>query len=259
MNITLIGSGNVAHILGRLLLEKNYTMTEVAARTKDKADALAQQLHSKSTHIEDINNDSDIYIIAVADKAVANVASQLKLNDKLVIHTCGSVSINVLKSCSENYGVLYPLQSIRKETAYIPDIPFLVDGSNEEVKTRLHQLAFSLSGKVEFANDDERLKYHVAAITASNFSNYLYVVCKQFCDENNVDFSLVIPLIKETANRLDEYNPAAMQTGPAVRNDVDTLQKHINLLQQQPRLQMLYKVLTNAILEHYHHPLLKDL
>jgi predicted short-subunit dehydrogenase-like oxidoreductase (DUF2520 family) len=67
---------------------------------------------------------ANLYVIAVSDEAVAEVASQLIVHNKLVVHTAGSVSKDVLKQASRNYGVLYPLQSLRKEMKDLPLTPY---------------------------------------------------------------------------------------------------------------------------------------
>ena len=86
-----------------------------------------------------------MYIIAVNDNAVAEVSSHLKLNNKIVAHTAGSVPMHVLKNTSANFGVFYPLQSLRKELNYLPVVPFLIDGNNDLTKDIILKLASSVS------------------------------------------------------------------------------------------------------------------
>lgn len=248
MIISIIGSGNTATVLGKLLKENNHTINEITGRNKTAVNNLAELLNAHAcAELNKLNKNSDAYIIAVNDDAVAAVSVQLKLNNKIVVHTCGSVSVNVLEATSENYGVLYPLQSLRKEINYTPVIPFLVDGNNNFTKENVFNLASSISNSVTKADDATRLKYHLSAIVVSNFSNHLFALAKEYCDSNNTNFNLLLPLIKETVNRMHYYNPAAMQTGPAARGDETVIHKHLGLLNDFPQLKKTYEVMSESI------------
>ena len=251
MNITIIGSGNVASILGKLFKENNHAVKEVVGRNKITTRSLAETLDAGfCSSLQQMNKDSDIFVIAVKDNAVAKVSAELSLNEKTVVHTCGSVPAKVLEQTSKNYGVLYPLQSLRKELNYSPVIPFLVDGNNDITRESIFNFASSVSDSVTVADDKMRLHYHLSAIIVSNFSNHLFALAKEYCDNNNTDFKLLLPLIEETVHRIHHYAPAAMQTGPAARGDEITLQKHLVLLQTFPELQKIYMLMSESI-RHY--------
>ena len=252
MNITIIGSGNVATVLGQLFKQGNHLINEVVGRNQTAVQQLAEKLNARTCFDNStINKDSDLYVLTVKDDAVAEVSTRLHLNDKLLVHTCGSVSMNVLASASANYGVLYPLQSLRKELNYQPVIPFLIDGNNEHARTTVSDLAKTISDRVMLANDHTRLQYHLSAIIASNFSNHLFALTKNYCDVNGLDFKLLFPLIEETVNRMQHYDPANIQTGPAIRGDEATMQKHVQLLQAFPELKKIYELMSNSI-RHAH-------
>ena len=248
MKISLIGSGNVATVLGRLLKQNNFIIDEVAGRNKMHAHNLAQELNASPVDIETISKNSDIYIIAVNDDAIETVSNQLMIDEKIVVHTCGSVSINVLKNASKNFGVLYPLQSLRKEISYSPLIPFLIDANNGYSKNIITTLATSVSDNVIYANDEQRMQYHLSAVIVSNFTNHLFSLTKEYCTTNNIDFDLLIPLIEEVVNRLQNFNPAEMQTGPAIRGDMSTIKKHLALLKDFPQLKNIYEIMSESIL-----------
>src|SRR5690242_1501417 len=135
MKISIIGAGNVATVLGRLLKHTNFIIEEIVSRNKMHAEKLAQELNAVAIeNIQSLSSNSDVYIIAVNDDAVEMVSNQLRTDEKIVVHTCGSASIDVLKNTSKNIGVLYPLQSLRKEIPYLPAIPFLIDANNDYSK-----------------------------------------------------------------------------------------------------------------------------
>jgi predicted short-subunit dehydrogenase-like oxidoreductase (DUF2520 family) len=250
MHIVIIGSGNVATVLGRLCKNNDHEIVQVISRNTDHAKELATELNcpfTDSTGI--IDTGADLYLVAVSDGALYELNSNIHLGRKLILHTAGSVPQNVLKEISVNYGVLYPLQSLRKEMEYSNEIPFLIDGNTEETKTLVEDFAKTLSNNITKANDEERLKLHVAAVIVSNFTNHLYALAEDFCKKEHIDFKLLAPLIKETAERVSSISPAVSQTGPAARNDIFTLDKHIRLLADHPRLKYIYLKLTDSIMK----------
>ncbi len=246
----MIGSGNVATILARLLHNKSYTIVQVYSQNFTNAHQLAVEINAEPVEsIAAITKEADIYIIAVSDNAIPSITAQLKLKDKLVLHTAGSVTINVLKEVSNRFGILYPVQSVRKNMDLQTPIPFLIDGNTEIVTNEIEIFAKSLHQKVERGNDEARVKLHVAAVFACNFVNYMYLQSAIFCETENIDFSLLQPLIEETANRLQQYHPSQVFTGPAVRGDLATIEKHLSLLAAYPLQQQLYKTITDLILQ----------
>jgi predicted short-subunit dehydrogenase-like oxidoreductase (DUF2520 family) len=248
MIISIVGSGNTATVLGKLLRQKNHAINEISGRNERTVNALAESLDAKPCiDLKTMNTESDIYLIAVNDDSVAEVSTALKMNNKIIAHTCGSVSINALENTSENFGVFYPLQSLRKELGHIPSIPFLIDGNNAFAKQTLSELAKSVSQTVVSADDETRLNYHLSAIIVSNFSNHLFALAKAYCDAHQTDFNLLLPLINEIVDRLHYYDPAAMQTGPAARGDEATIQKHLQLLDDSPQLKNIYAIMSESI------------
>ena len=252
MKITIIGSGNVATVLGKLLKQQHYVIEQVVSRNKLNALKLAEEVNALVTNkLSDIIKTSDVYIIAVKDDSIETICNQLNLDDKIIIHTAGSISINILKNSSKNYGVLYPLQSLRKELNYLPVIPFLIDANNNYTKNIITKIASSISRNVIMVNDEQRLQYHLSAVIVSNFTNHLFALTKEYGEANNINFSLLLPLIEETVNRMKKYNPADLQTGPAIRNDQSTIKKHIDLLSNFPHLKSIYQTITSSIIESH--------
>lgn len=248
MKITIIGSGNAATVLGKLLVQQGHRIQAVAGRNMEAVSALAKELHAAAaTDLSCIRQDSDVYIIAVKDDAVAAVASQLQLQNKLVVHTCGSVPMQVLLPASNRCGVLYPLQSLRKELIYLPAIPFLIDGSDPASLETIRVLASGISGRVIQADDGLRLQYHLVAIIVSNFSNHLFALAEQYAAAHDVEFKMLMPLIEETVQRMHHYAPQQMQTGPAARGDDAVIEKHLQLLQNTPKLKAIYELMTKSI------------
>jgi predicted short-subunit dehydrogenase-like oxidoreductase (DUF2520 family) len=168
-----------------------------------------------------------------------------------VVHTAGSVSMEVLSGISEQIGVLYPLQSLRKDQPGIPEIPFLVQGNSKDTEHLLRSFARSLSGLVHHAGEEERRRMHLAAVFTSNFFNHLATLARQYCQDNDVDFQMLLPLLLETVGRMEWEDPANLQTGPAIRNDQPTIDRHVSMLQDRPHMQRIYQLMTDSIRHHY--------
>lgn len=249
MKIVIIGSGNVATILGRLFTKNEHEVIQVMSRHLEHAKLLADELGCNCTNYDGVTDMSaDLYLVAITDGVLFDLNKSFSLGNKLIVHTAGSVSKEVLKDISTNYGSLYPFQSLRKEMSIIPEIPFLVDGNTEEATLLIEDFAKSLSPVVKRTTDDERLKMHVAGVVVNNFTNHLYTVAEDFCIKENLDFKLLLPLILETTQRLNKFSPKDVQTGPAFRNDVFTLDKHLRILSSHPKLKYLYLKLTDSIM-----------
>lgn len=248
MDIVIIGTGNAAHILGLKLKAAGHNIVQVYGRNTNRASELAYKLETESTNYWSvINQTADVYLIAVSDVAVADVLKELFLPRRTIVHTAASLSKEVLHEATKNYGVFYPLQSLKKENDNLPDIPIIIDASNHETLNVLRVLASSISEKVIEADDEQRMKLHLAAVLCNNFVNHLYYLTEKYCRQEGLDFKLLLPLIQETAQRIILLSPAAVQTGPAIRSDEDTIQNHLMLLEAHPQLQEIYKVLTQSI------------
>lgn len=248
MNIVIIGTGNTATVLGRKLKEAGHRIVQVFGRDSMAASQLAYDLGTESTNYWNVvNKDADIYMLAVSDIAIEEVMKELRLPEKTIVHTAASVSKDILKSVTGHYGVFYPLQSLKKEIAHLPEIPIVIDASDASTLHELDALAHSISSQVSEAGDEQRLKMHLAAVFCNNFVNHLYTLAEQYCQKEGIDFQLLLPLIKETATRLEDLSPSQLQTGPAVRNDRTTIDKHLALLETYPQLKRIYTVLTESI------------
>jgi len=140
------------------------------------------------------------------------------------------------------------LQSLRKDMKLVPPVPIFFDGIDLITKKTLEKLAHSISDEqVSEAGDDARLKLHVAAIFVSNFTNHMYTLAEEYCRKEGIDFKQLLPLIEETTARIKEVSPQNAQTGPALRHDKETIQKHLELLDKYPRLKKIYQLLSESI------------
>jgi predicted short-subunit dehydrogenase-like oxidoreductase (DUF2520 family) len=249
MEIVIIGTGNTAAVLGRKLKAAGHEIVQIFGRNAKAASDLAYELDTESTNYWSVvYRNADIYILAVSDIAIQEVLKELQLPDKTIVHTAASVSKDVLKDAL-HYGVFYPLQSLKKETTHLPDIPIILDANDEQTFQHLVKLAESISDMVMRGDDSSRLKLHLAAVFCNNFVNHLYTLAEDYCKKENLDFNLLFPLIQETALRIEQLSPSQAQTGPAVRGDLNTIENHKLLLNDHPELYQFYELFTESIMK----------
>jgi predicted short-subunit dehydrogenase-like oxidoreductase (DUF2520 family) len=252
MNVVIVGTGNVAYALGEKICKSEHDLLQVAGRNALAAEKIGRHLQVAFTgSLANLERKADLYIIAISDASLQTVGDWLQLEKKLVVHTAGSVSIEVLKKVSTNYGVLYPLQSFRSGMKLPEEIPFVVDGNTADDLTLIKDFASSLSSRIEVADDLTRKKIHLAAVFVNNFSNHLYALAEKYCEAESLPFDLLLPLIFQTAERIRQSRAKDSQTGPALRNDEATISNHIQLLKDYPKLKKIYEMMTEDIREFH--------
>ena len=252
MKVVILGSGNVGTVLCELVTRSGNQLVQVISRTPEHARELAGKYNVSSGALTEPQfENADVYIIALADAALDTIEKITALKNKFVAHTAGAVSINVLKNISSSYGVLYPLQSLSKSVRQIPEIPFLVEGNNKESQHLIVELARSFSNKVINVTEHERMYYHIAAVFASNFTNHMYALAEEICKKEKIDFKILLPVINEVTSRVNDSSPYDVQTGPAIRDDIVTLNQHIQSLSAFPDIKYLYLKLSESILKFY--------
>ncbi len=251
IKISIIGSGNLATQLGFALHKEGYFISQVYSRSQKNASILSKKLKAEAiTDFKKLSKDSSIYIIAVKDDAIESVAKQLKLKDQIVVHTSGSVSMDVLKKYSKNYGVFYPLQTFSKDKqSNFKVIPICIEASNNNTSTTLQYFAKSISSNVQKVNSAQRKKIHLAAVFACNFSNHMYAIAEKLLAKDKLSFDLLKPLIEETANKTINTKPSKAQTGPAIRNDKKTMDAHLKVLLKEKDLQKIYELISKSIVK----------
>ena len=251
--ITFIGSGNVAWGLAPFFLNNEIEITEIFSTNKSTSNEFANKFNCKpASSLTTLDKNSDMYLFAIPDKEIAEVARDFPDVNGIVAHTSGIVPINVLKRFNK-YGVFYPLQTFSKGLAVdICKVPFCIEASDEVVEKELYSLASKLSNNVHLINSEQRKKLHLSAVLVSNFSNLLYNYANELLEEEGIDFKLLIPLMEESVRKMQFLKPHDAQTGPAKRNDKNTIEEHLRMLESYPEIQNLYKLLSEQIRTRYH-------
>lgn len=250
--IVLIGAGNVAHHLAPALLKAGFNLCQVYSRTIEAARELGRKTGiTYTSDVSAIYPDCDIYIFCVSDDALVSLFKSIRINkDALVIHTSGSLPMDIFKPYTSRYGVLYPLQTFtKKRDLDFKEIPLCLEASDPIILGELREIAGMLSMRVEEISSDKRKVLHMAAVFANNFVNHLYNIAGKILEKEELNFDLLRPLIFETAHKVMLMSPESAQTGPARRGDESILNMHKSLLKVDPKLSSLYTLMSDSIRE----------
>ncbi len=250
-NIVLLGSGNVAFHLAEMLKLSDINISQIYNINEKSGKELAQKYNTNFTNnISNINKDADLYIIAVKDIFIENIIDKLTINKGVIVHTSGTTDINVFAGKFENYGILYPLQTFTKEIKLnYNEIPFLIEANSSKTIDFINNIACLISNNVTNTNSEQRKLIHIAAVFACNFTNYFYSIADDLLDKQNLNFDLLKPLIKETTRKAIESKPKENQTGPAKRKDLNTINKHLETLENNKEIQKLYGIISEMIIK----------
>ncbi|HEX8269850.1 MAG TPA: DUF2520 domain-containing protein [Flavobacterium sp.] len=244
IQVSIIGYGNLAqHLAAALADSDTINLVQIFSRRMPAdSDRFANII------INDISGlaEAHVYIMAVADSVIREVSEQLPFHGKLVVHTSGGIAMEEI-SHKQTRGVFYPLQTFTKNKKIdFSNIPICIECESADGYGILKSLADELSKNVQPINSHQRKVLHVAAVFANNFTNHLYDIANQICEQNQLPFQMLHPLIMETANKIQMLSPKDAQTGPAIRGDQKTVGSHLDFLQKYEQ-KNIYKILTQSI------------
>ena len=246
-NIILVGSGNVATYLGIALQNCNYNIVQVYSRSIENAKKLAQKLNTNFTNDLTQLKDANLIIVSVNDDAISDVLSQLK--NTAIVHTSGSIGINIFSDNFSNCGVFYPIQTFNKEVdVNISEVPFCIEGNSLHFENQLTQIAKRISKNVVVMDSEQRKQLHIAAVFACNFSNHMYSIADTILSKSDIEFKLLVPLINQTVSKLTDKKPGDVQTGPAKRNNKEVIDSHLNNITDQT-VKEIYRLISNSIIK----------
>ena len=244
-NVVILGFGNLGYHVCNALHNSSYiSIIQIYNRNKIKLTSELKHI-AFTTDVSELK-EADLYIIAIPDDAIRPFSESLSIRNKLVIHTSGSAAISEL-SDKNRKGVFYPLQTFSNNRGvFFKEIPICIEAENDSDLNLLRSIGEVLSEKVVEINSEARAKLHLAAVFVNNFVNHLYAIGEEITAQNNLSFELLLPLITETARKIETMSAAEAQTGPAIRRDKKTIEKHLHLLIDSPH-EEIYKRLTTAI------------
>lgn len=253
MKFSIIGTGNTAWFMAKRLTDAGNTCLGIWGRNQASAELLAQSINAKPySTISEISEENDICFIAVTDSAIPVITSQLNFTNTTLVHTAGSVDINVLEQAAKNYGVLWPVYSIVKtDLPQHRNIPCIWEGNNHTANEAVEAAAKAISDITYHADSEQRKWLHLSAVMSNNFTNHLLAICDELCDRHNIPLQLLLPILSQTVNRISSQRPADVQTGPAKRGDSSIINKHISMLSSEPLWQDIYRTLSTSIENMY--------
>lgn len=247
-SIVLLGTGNVAtHLFHAFKEAKDVVIAQVYGRKKESLSCFEPSV--KVTDDIAMLVAADIYILAISDGSIGKVSQSLFSKKGLVVHTSGSIPLNSL--ATERRGVFYPLQTLTKDkNVDFSEVPICVEAENTCDLQTLKVLGSSISKQVHHVSTEQRKKIHLSAVLVNNFTNHLFYMANEICEENNIPFHMLHPLISETVDKIRHLSPLEAQTGPARRNDVATMQLHLEQL-ELPLQKKVYQFLSESIKTTY--------
>jgi predicted short-subunit dehydrogenase-like oxidoreductase (DUF2520 family) len=253
MNISILGSGNMAFFLARSFYEAGHRIVQVYARRVEAGVALSKETDAEFVpFLREVRGDADVYIFAVPDDAVAGLSAAFSCPGKIALHCSGSLPPQVLESASALQGVVWPLYSIRKDDLpQAAEVPFIVDAGDEITRAVVSRLVESISPKVYLLDTEQRKLLHLAAVLSNNFVNHLLSISGEIVAELKLPKAVLSPILQQTFEGARSHDPAMLQTGPAIRHDEGTVERHLALLKAHPEWQDLYQAMTRSIQQFY--------
>ena len=252
-SVSIIGSGNVAWNLGRMVHEAGIAIDSIYSRDLSHASKLATQLNARSVNqLDAVSSASELLLFAVKDDFLVEVGGSLSESSQILAHTSGSVGMNVFGGAARA-AVFYPLQTFSKNKQYSGvGFPICIEAANTEDMGSLKALGASLVGAENVYEIDsaQRKTLHVAAVFACNFTNYFFTIAEDILKEGKMSFELLQPLISETISKIDERGPSLNQTGPAIRGDQKIISSHLDYLATNEDYRHLYKLVTEQIINN---------
>lgn len=249
----MIGAGNVATHLGEKLKFEGYDIQQIYSRTTESAKRLANIIGCLyTTDINVLENDADVYICALKDSAlqelIPNIVHGKNTDKSIFLHTSGSLPVSIWSDHAQHYGVLYPMQtfSLNKKVD-LDKVSIFVEASDESTLQLIKKISNDISKKVFELTSEQRKFLHVAAVFACNFTNHMYTLSKDILNKIDIPFEVMFPLIEETADKIHSLSPKDAQTGPAVRNDLNVLESHLKMLDEETDLKDIYELLSKNI------------
>jgi predicted short-subunit dehydrogenase-like oxidoreductase (DUF2520 family) len=252
-NISFAGAGRVAEALCKELFHAGFPIDMIVSESPVRGKALAEYCKAEWSSSLMFPATTKILIVAVPDHRLKSVLADLKCNrESLVAHTAGSFGLDIFPEHILHKGIFYPLQTFsRNRKVHFADLPFLLEASDDSSSLILRKLAESITEKVYFVDTEKRRMLHLAAVFVCNFTNHMFTIGKEIALKTGFSFDILEPLIKETLAKAIDAGPENSQTGPAVRHDQNTIEKHLELLSYSTELQHIYREMTRSIIEYY--------
>ncbi|MBA3829001.1 MAG: DUF2520 domain-containing protein [Taibaiella sp.] len=253
MTYNIIGTGNMAWFLARRLKAAGYKCAGIYSRNARAVTGLAKEVYAGSCGaISDVKDNADVCILAVSDHAIESLASHISLENSVLIHTAGSIDIEATAASAPDRAVMWPVYSILK--ADIPlhrNIPCAWEASSDKARYHVSEIMNAFTDMKFEAKADQRHWLHLTAVMSNNFINHLMAIGEQVCKAQGLPFTMLQPILQQTFDRMAVHSPMEVQTGPARRGDMLTINRHLNLLKANPEWAAVYQAISTSIEKMY--------
>ncbi|MDI9358533.1 MAG: DUF2520 domain-containing protein [Phycisphaerales bacterium] len=252
ITISIIGAGKVANLfILHLVKSNNVKIVEIASSNYLHAVTLAELYNFQAVVSVELLAPVDVYLIAVPDDRIESVAYQIPHRHATFIHCSGATALSVLPSIKK--AVSWPLYSISKRFAQVQGhkIPFFIESSDEATFQLAKCITETISHNIFSISWKQRQYLHIVAVMVNNFTNVLYTVGAEICDEHQMPFSYVYPIIQQLTEEIRISPPHDLQTGPAFRGDMNTIAQHLERLENKAIVKKLYQCLSDVIQQRY--------
>lgn len=253
MKISIIGAGNIAHLIAHSYLAKGHQIVEICNRSIDKGKEFAEKSGARFVEKPELlSPETDAVFIAVQDNVIEKTINEIRLENKFLIHCSGTMVLNPGHKTINHYGVIWPLYSINQDQLPIEsDIPLIIDADQPGDLNKIRQFASVISENMIEMDFQKRQKMHLAAVVSNNFTNHLLGVLEDYMNKENLPAALLQPILKQTFENAIHHSALNSQTGPAIRRDSKTIEQHLLLLEKFPDLKELYLRLSQSI-QNFH-------
>lgn len=260
IKIGFIGPGKVGANLGRYFTQKGITISGFYGQNINSTKEAINITKSKFyENIKDIIKESDILFITTPDDIISIIDTQLSkfnLNNKSICHTSGSLKSNVLYN-SKNSGALiysiHPMFAFSNKNINLNELEkiyFSIEGDYFE-NSPIEKLIKKLGNKYFLRKEEDSATYHLANVFVSNLILSLLNIgisyFKKLGLSENDSLEAIKPLVKGNIESIFEKGFVDSLTGPVLRGDLTTIEKHLNALDKDHK--ELYKILSLNLLK----------
>jgi predicted short-subunit dehydrogenase-like oxidoreductase (DUF2520 family) len=251
--VTLVGAGNVAWHLAHTFSERGIRINKIINRSAESASRIASETETKyTTDFGVSNSDSDFTILAIDDSYIEKTLGKINCADTIVLHTSGSTGMDIFNNRAQRFGVFYPVQSFTKNKKInFSNVPVCIEASDKVTLEKLHGLASIITNHVHHMNSEQRRVVHLAGVMANNFTNHILALTFDILETHAIDRKIIVPLIEETFNKIKYLEPKVAQTGPARRNNMEIIRKHLKVIEGEPAMKNLYNAISESIIAYY--------
>lgn len=250
LSLAVLGPGKVGTAVAVAAHRAGVGDIYLGGRDQDKVEAAAKLVPgAKAWRIAEAARHADIVLICVSDNEIELVTKQLAeeeafRKEAVVAHLSGALESSVLKPardlCGAYIASAHPLKTFPSVTAAIDEEPgthWFLEGDVQAVE-RLSQLISRLGDFPHAITSEGKAIYHAASVVACNYLSTLMDTALEMMEQASVDktvaWSALRPLVYGTLNNIDKMGPEAALTGPIVRGDEVTVEKHMLALADSP-------------------------